>query len=95
MKGRLLGDNVLVKIEEAKETKIGGIIIPDTATKEKPQEGTVILVGPGKMTKSGQIIPMSVKENDVVLFEKYAGREVKIDDQKYIIISQDNIFFVK
>jgi chaperonin GroES len=86
MKGRLLGDNVLVKLEDAKEVKVGGIIIPDTA-KEKPQEGTVVLVGPGKTTKSGQIIPMNVKEGEVVLFEKYAGKEVKIDDQKYIIIS--------
>jgi chaperonin GroES len=94
MKGRLLGDNVLVKLEDAKEVKVGGIIIPDTA-KEKPQEGTVVLVGPGKTTKSGQIIPMNVKEGEVVLFEKYAGKEVKIDDQKYIIISEENIFFVK
>lgn len=94
MKGKLLGDNVLVKIDDAKEVKVGGIIIPDTA-KEKPQEGTIVLVGPGKTTNDGKILAMAVKEGDVVLFEKYAGREVKIDDTKYIIISQDNILFVK
>jgi chaperonin GroES len=94
MKGRLLNDNILVKLEEQKEVKVGGIIIPDTA-KEKPQEGVVVLVGPGKMTKSGQVLPINVKEGDVILFEKYTGREVKIEDEKYIIISQDNILFVK
>ncbi len=94
MKGRLLNDNVLVKIDEPKEVKVGGIIIPDTA-KEKPQEGTVILVGPGKKNKKGEIIPMNVKVGEIVLFEKYSGREVKIDDEKYTIISEDNILFVK
>ncbi|MDR0675442.1 MAG: co-chaperone GroES [Elusimicrobiota bacterium] len=94
MNGKLLSDNVLVLVEEPKEQKVGSIIIPDTA-KEKPQEGKIVLVGPGKTNNEGKIIPMSVKVGDVVLFEKYAGREVKIDDQKYIIISQDNILFVK
>lgn len=94
MNGRLLGDNVLVSIEEPKETKIGSIIIPDTA-KEKPQEGKVVLVGPGKTTSDGKVLPMNVKVGDTVLFEKYAGREVKIDNEKYVIIGQDNILLVK
>lgn len=94
MNGRLLGDNVLVFVEEAKETKIGSIIIPDTA-KEKPQEGKVVLVGPGKTTNDGKVLPMNVKVGDVVLFEKYAGREIKIDNEKYVIIGQDNILLVK
>ncbi len=94
MNGRLLNDNVLVSIEEAKETKIGSIIIPDTA-KEKPQEGKVVLVGPGKTTNDGKVLPMNVKVGDTVLFEKYAGREIKIDNEKYVIIGQDNILLVK
>jgi len=94
MNGKLLNDNVLVSIEEPKETKIGGIIIPDTA-KEKPQEGKIVLVGPGKMSSDGKLLPMNVKVGDIVLFEKYAGREIKIDNEKYMIISQDNILFIK
>jgi chaperonin GroES len=94
MNGRLLNDNVLVLVEEPKETKIGGIIIPDTA-KEKPQEGKVVLVGPGRTTNDGKVLPMNVKIGDIVLFEKYAGREIKIDNEKYIIIGQDSILFVK
>jgi chaperonin GroES len=94
MQGKLLGDKVLVKIEEAQEVKKGGIIIPDTA-KEKPQEGKIVLVGPGRKTDDGKIVPMEVKVGDVVLYEKYAGKEVKIDNQEYIIISQDDILLVK
>jgi chaperonin GroES len=85
-----LGDRVLVKPEEAKEVKKGGIIIPDTA-KEKPQEGEIIAVGKGKLADDGKLIPMNVKKGDKVLYGKYSGTEVKIDDISYLIMSQDDI----
>jgi len=90
MKIKPLGDRVLVKPLEEKEVKKGGIIIPDTA-KEKPQEGEVIAVGPGKNDENGKKIPMDVKPGDKVLFGKYSGNEVKIDDVEYLIMSQDDI----
>jgi len=90
MKLRPLGDRVLVKALEAKEVKKGGIIIPDTA-KEKPQEGEVIAVGPGKTDDNGKRIAMDVKVGDKILFGKYSGTEVKINDVEYLIMTQDDI----
>ena len=90
MKIRPLGDRILVKAEEPKEKKIGGIIIPDTV-KEKPQEGTVVAAGNGKMGKDGKVIPMDVKVGDKVLYGKYSGTEVKIDNVDYLIMSQDDV----
>jgi len=87
---RPLGDKILVKPQEAKEVKKGGIIIPDTA-KEKPQEGEVIAVGKGKTTEDGKVIALDVKKGDKVLFGKYSGNEVKIDDVQYLIMTQDDI----
>ncbi|MCA6070547.1 MAG: co-chaperone GroES [Endomicrobium sp.] len=87
---RPLGDKLLVKPTEAKEVKKGGIIIPDTA-KEKPQEGEIIAVGTGKKTDDGKVIALDVKAGDKVLFGKYSGTEVKIDDVEYLIMSQDDI----
>jgi len=84
-----LHDRVLVKRIEEKETVKGGIIIPDTA-KEKPQEGEVIAVGAGKMEK-GQRIPLDVKAGDRILFGKYSGSEIKLDDQEYLILREDEI----
>ncbi len=94
MKIRPLQDRILVKrLEPADKKTAGGIIIPDTA-KEKPQEGEVISVGPGKAGKDGQIVPVSVKAGDRVLFGKYSGNEVKIDDVEYIIMREDDILGV-
>ncbi|MCE9616637.1 MAG: co-chaperone GroES [Lentisphaerae bacterium] len=90
---RPLGDRVLIQPLEEKETKKGGIIIPDSA-KEKPQEGKVVSVGPGKKTEDGKIIPMNVKKNDKVLLPKYGGTEVKIDDVEYQIVREDDILAV-
>jgi chaperonin GroES len=90
MKLRPLGDRVLVKRAEQKEVRKGGIIIPDTAT-EKPQEATVVAVGKGKIGEDGKLIPMDVKVGDTVLFGKYSGNEVKIDDIEHLIMSQDDI----
>ena len=87
---RPLGDRVLVKrVEEEQKTK-GGIIIPDTA-KEKPQEGEVIAVGEGRLDDSGKRIPMQVKKGDKVLFAKYAGSDIKLDDQDHLIVLESDI----
>jgi len=90
MKIKPLRDRVLVKPAEDVEMKKGGIIIPDAA-KEKPQEGTVIAVGPGKRDKDGKLVPMEVKKGDKVLMPKYGGSDVKIDDKEYKIISEEDI----
>jgi chaperonin GroES len=87
---RPLGERVLVKPTESKEVKKSGIIIPDTA-KEKPQEGEVIAVGKGKKTDDGKVIALDVRVGDKVLFGKYSGSEVKLDDVEYLIMPQDDI----
>lgn len=93
MKVRPLNDRVLIlRIEEEEKTK-GGIIIPDTA-KEKPQEGKVVAVGPGKLSDKGERIPLDLKENDRVLFGKYAGSDIKIDGVEHLILREDDILGV-
>lgn len=88
-----LNDRVLVlRIEKDQKTS-GGIVIPDTA-KEKPQEGKVVAVGPGKFDENGKRIPMEVKKNDRVLFGKYAGNEIKLDGVEHIIMQEDDILAV-
>lgn len=88
-----LGDRVLVRIIEAEERTKGGIVLPDTA-KEKPQEGEVLEVGPGRILENGQRLPMEVKKGDRVIFAKYAGTEVKEGDQKYLLLSERDILAV-
>lgn len=90
---RPLHDRILLKRVEEKETVKGGIIIPDTA-KEKPQEGEVIAVGHGKKTEDGKIIPLDVKAGDRILFGKYSGTEIKLDDQEYLIIREEEVLGV-
>lgn len=90
MKIRPLNDRVLVTRIEEEEKTAGGIIIPDTA-KEKPQEGRVIAVGPGKLNDKGERIALQVKEKDRVLFSKYAGTEVKIEGVEHLIMREDDI----
>lgn len=85
-----LGDRVLVKPVEAKETKRGGIIIPDSA-KEKPQEGVIAACGKGKTTEDGKVIALDVKVGDKILYGKYSGSEVKLNDEDYLIMHQDDI----
>ena len=85
-----LHDRVLVRRLEEKETVKGGIIIPDTA-KEKPQEGEVIAVGAGKLNEKGERIPLDVKAGDRILFGKYSGNDIKIDDEEYMILREDEI----
>lgn len=93
MKLRPLGDRILVKSVEPKEVKKGGIIIPDTA-KEKPQEAEVIAVGKGKVNDDGKVFPLDVKVGDHVLFGKYSGTEVKIEDVEYLIMQESDILGV-
>jgi chaperonin GroES len=93
MKIRPLHDRILVKREEEKEVKKGGIIIPDTA-KEKPQEGKVIAVGNGKVTDDGKKIPLDVKAGDKILFGKYSGSEVKLDDEEYLILREEDVLCI-
>ena len=85
-----LGDRVLVKPVEAKEMKRGGIIIPDSA-KEKPQEGMIAACGKGKTTEDGKVIALDVKVGDKILYGKYSGSEIKLDDEDYLIMHQDDI----
>jgi chaperonin GroES len=85
-----LHDRVLVRRLEEKETVKGGIIIPDTA-KEKPQEGEVIAIGAGKLNEKGDRIPLDVKAGDRILFGKYSGNDIKIDDEEFMIMKEDEI----
>jgi chaperonin GroES len=93
MKVKPLNDRVLVLRTEEEEKTKGGIIIPDTA-KEKPQEGKVVAVGPGKLSDKGERIPLDLKENDRVLFGKYAGSDIKIDGVEHLILREDDILGV-
>ena len=90
MKLRPLHDRVLVRRIEEEEQIRGGIVVPDTA-KEKPQEGEVIAVGDGKVLESGEKLKMAIKKGDRVLFGKYSGTEVKLDDEEYLIMREDDV----
>ncbi|MFQ5960709.1 MAG: co-chaperone GroES [Candidatus Methylomirabilales bacterium] len=90
MKVQPLHDYILVKRHEEKETKKGGIIIPDTA-KEKPQEGEVVAVGPGKLTEDGKRLPMDVKVGNRILFSKYSWNEVRLNDEEYLILKESEV----
>jgi chaperonin GroES len=88
-----IADRVLVEPIEEQEVKKGGIIIPDTA-KEKPQEGKVVAIGTGKTSEKGEKIPFEVKKGDRVLFSKYGGTEITLNDKKYLIMREDDILGV-
>ena len=88
-----LSDRVVVKPAPADEKVQGGIIIPDTA-KEKPQKGEIIAVGPGRVSDQGQTIPMSVKVGDTVLYGKYSGTEVTIENEEYLIVRESDVLAV-
>ncbi|MDB9760505.1 co-chaperone GroES [Pelagibacteraceae bacterium] len=90
MKFRPLHDRVLIKVLDSEAKTAGGIIIPDTA-KEKPQEGEVVAVGRGGKTEEGKLLPMDVKIGDIVLFGKWSGTEVKIDNKEYSIMKESDI----
>ena len=93
MKVRPLHDRIMVERLEEQEVKRGGIIIPDTA-KEKPQEGKVVAVGTGKVGDDGKKIPLDVKAGNKILFGKYSGSEVKIDDKEYLIMREEDVLAI-
>jgi len=88
-----LEDRVVVKASEAEQTTASGLVIPDTA-KEKPQEGTVIAVGPGRISDQGERIPLDVKEGDVVVYSKYGGTEFKVAGEEFLILSARDILAI-
>jgi len=94
MKIRPLADHILIEpIKQEEKTKTG-ILLPETAEKESPEQGKVIAVGPGRKTDSGKIIPLDVKKGDKVLFTKYGPNEIKVDDKKYLIAKQEDILAI-
>jgi chaperonin GroES len=90
MKFKPLKDRVFVKFSTEEEKTAGGLFIPDSA-KEKPQKGVVVAVGTGRVTDDGKQQPMEVKVGDTILFDKYSGSKIKIDDQEYLIIKEEDI----
>ena len=93
MKVRPIGDKILIKRLEAIEVSKGGIVLPDSA-KEKPTEGKVIALGDGRVSEEGNNVDFTVKKNDRVIFQSYAGSEVKIDGEEYLILSEDDIMAI-
>lgn len=94
MKLKPLSDYLIVEpLKEETRTK-SGIVLPDTVEKEKPQQGTIIAAGPGRMLESGKRSPMQVKEGDKVLFSKYSPNEVKIGEKEYFVIKEDDVMAV-
>jgi len=93
MKVRPLHDRIIVQRTEEEEQRVGGIIIPDSA-KEKPQQGKVVAVGKGKIEKDGKVTPLDVKAGDTILFGKYAGQEIKVDGDEYLIMREEEVLGV-
>ena len=93
IKVRPLHDRIIVRRIEETDQKVGGIIIPDTA-KEKPQQGKVIAAGRGKLNDDGKLIPLDVKEGDLILFGKYSGQEIKLEGEDYLIMREDEVLGV-
>jgi chaperonin GroES len=93
MNVRPLRDRILVKRLEEGEQRVGGIIIPDTA-KEKPQQGKVVAVGSGRVNDAGKVFPLDVRAGDRILFGKYAGTEIKLDGEEYLIVREDEVLAV-
>ncbi|KAA0206999.1 co-chaperone GroES [Candidatus Uhrbacteria bacterium] len=91
---RPLSDKVIVTSSTKEETTASGLVLPDTASKERPEQGTVVAVGPGRVDDSGKIIPMSVKVGDKVVFKKYSPDEVKVEDKEYLVLSESDIIAV-
>lgn len=91
MKLTPLHSHVVVKPVEAETTTESGIVLPDTVDKEKPQQGEVVAVGPGRILDNGQNAPMSVKEGDKIMFRKYSPDEIKVKGEEYLVIKEDDI----
>ena len=89
-----ISDHILIEPLKGEEKSKGGILLPETAEKERSEQGKVIAVGPGKKDKTGKIIPMEVKAGDVVLFAKYGPNEIKIDNKEYLIAKEEDILAI-
>ncbi len=89
-----LGDNVILKPAKKEEKTASGIVLPDTVDKERPEQGEVVAVGPGKLNSEGKRSPMSVKEGDAVLFKKYSPDEIKVDNQDVLVVSESDIIAI-
>ncbi len=94
MKIKPLSNNVIIEqLREEEKTK-GGILLPQSAEKERPQQGKVISVGPGRTNNQGKIIPMNVKKGDIVLFSKYSPQEIKVEDKEYLVLKEEDILAI-
>ena len=93
MKVHPLGDRILVEVLEAKDKTKGGIVLPDSA-KEKPQEAKVVAVGKGRTKDTGSVVPLEVKIGDKVLFGKYSGTEITVDDNEYLILKEEDVLAI-
>jgi len=93
MKVQPLGDRLLVKVLEAKDETSGGIVLPDSA-KEKPQEAKVIAAGKGKVNEDGKVVPLQVKVGEKILFGKYTGTEITVDDKEYLILKEEDVLAI-
>jgi len=91
---RPLGDRVILKAASKEEVSKGGILLPDTVSKERPEQGEVIAVGPGRFDDKGVRVPMTVKVGDKVMFKKYSPDEIKLDDQEYLVVSESDLMAV-
>ena len=89
-----LSDHILIEPVKGEEKTKSGILLPDTAEKEKPEQGRVIAVGPGRKTSAGKIIPMEIKPGQKVLFTKYGPNEIKVDDKEYLIAREEDILAI-
>ncbi len=94
MKLKPISDHIIIEPAKEEEKTKGGILLPHTAGKEKPEQGTVVAVGPGKTTSSGKVIPMEVKTGDKVIFTKYGPQEIKVKDKEYLVAGQDDILAI-
>ncbi|MEK7503774.1 MAG: co-chaperone GroES [Patescibacteria group bacterium] len=94
MKIKPISDHVLIEPIKGEEKSKGGILLPQTAEKERPEQGKVIAVGPGKKDETGKIIPLEVKAGDRVLFTKYGPNEIKVDDKEYLIAKEEDILAI-
>lgn len=94
MKLQPLADHIIVKPAKEEEVTKSGIVLPDTVKGEKPEQGEVLAVGPGKLLENGTRAPMAVKVGDVIVFKKYSPDEVKIDDEEYLVVSESDVIAV-
>ena len=89
-----LGNHIIVKAQEEDTATKSGIVLPDTADKERPEKGEIVAVGPGRVLDNGQTEPMSVKVGDVVLFKKYSPDEIKVDSQDYLVLNESDVIAI-